>query len=122
MTVSRSSTGKWYVSIVCEGEPTTLASRAENVGLAVGVATFATFSTGEHIANPRFFRSEERALAKVQRNHSQLEKGSPARRNHRKAVARVHERVRWRRENHAHQRSPAVYGGGIITCWYTEVW
>src|SRR5215472_16540241 len=49
----------------------------------VGLKTFSTLSTGEEIANPRFFRKEEKALAKVQRRHSKLAKGSPERRKHR---------------------------------------
>jgi len=39
------------------------------VGIDVGLATFATRSAGETIANPRFFRREERALARAQRQH-----------------------------------------------------
>jgi putative transposase len=39
------------------------------VGIDVGLATFATLSTGDEIENPRFFRREERALARAQRRH-----------------------------------------------------
>jgi putative transposase len=39
------------------------------VGIDVGLATFATRSDGQAIANPRFFRREERALARAQRQH-----------------------------------------------------
>jgi putative transposase len=35
------------------------------VGIDVDLKTFATLSTGQEIANPRFFRKEEKALAKV---------------------------------------------------------
>ncbi len=108
VTIRRSGTGKWYVSISCEWEPATLPESAENVGIDVGLHTFATFSTGEQIENPRFFRQEERALAKVQRKHSTLEQGSAARRTHRQVLARVHERVAWRRANHAHQYSRQI--------------
>ncbi|HMA36693.1 MAG TPA: transposase, partial [Chloroflexia bacterium] len=108
VTVSRSATGKWYVSIVCEWEPTVLPASEENVGLDVGLHTFATLSNGEAIDNPRFFRTEEQALAKIQRKHAKLEVGSVRRRKHRKAVARVHERIKWRRENHAHQHSRRI--------------
>jgi putative transposase len=75
------------------------------VGIDVGLKTFATLSTGEEIENPKFFRKEEKALAKVQRQHSRLSKGSPERKKHRKAVARVHERMKFRRENFTHQNS-----------------
>ncbi len=108
VTIIRSATGKWYVSISCEWEPATLPVVPDNVGIDVGLASFATFSNGEKIDNPRFFRVEEHALAKVQRKHATLEKGSVLRRKHRKAVARVHERIAFRRANHAHQHSRKI--------------
>ncbi|HET7638764.1 MAG TPA: transposase [Ktedonobacteraceae bacterium] len=74
----------------------------------MGLTTFASLSTGEAIANPRFFRKEEKALAKVQRKHATLTKGSPQRRKHRKAVARVHERIAFRRDNFTHQESRTI--------------
>ena len=108
-TITRSSTGKWYVCFSCEcPEPTPLPKTDAPVGIDVGLKTFATLSTGEEIANPRFFRQEEKALAKVQRAHSKLAKGSPERAKHRKAVARVHERIGWRRGNFAHQQSRRI--------------
>src|SRR5207247_1947953 len=77
VTIKRSSTGKWYTAFSCEWEPTPLPSCASAVGIDVGLTTFATFSDGETIDNPRFFRQEEKALAKVSRRHSKLDKGSP---------------------------------------------
>ena len=104
-TVHRSSTGKWYVSFSVECEPERLPTNETSVGIDVGLKTFATLSTGEEIDNPRFFRQEEKTLAKVQRTHSKLAQGTPERKKHRKAVARVHERIAFRRENFTHQES-----------------
>ena len=68
-TIRRSSTGKWYVSFSCEcAEPAPLLESGQQVGIDVGLKTFATLSTGDEIANPRFFgHQEEQALAKAQR-------------------------------------------------------
>src|SRR3989442_11263604 len=107
-TVQRSSTGKWYVCFSCECEPERLDPLPTQVGIDVGLKTFATLSNGEEITNPRFFRSEEKALGKVQRKHSKLAKGTPQRRKHRKAVAHVHERIKFRRENFTHQESRQI--------------
>jgi putative transposase len=108
LTIHRSSTDKWYACFSCEVEPERLPQRPEQVGIDVGLKTFATLSTGEEIANPRFFRKEEKALAKVQRKHSKLAKGTPERRQHRKAVARVHERIAFRRDHFTHQESRRI--------------
>jgi len=108
-TITRSSTGKWYVCFSCEcAEPAPLPVTGQQVGVDVGLKIFATLSTGAEIANPCFFRREEKALAKVQRAHSKLEKGTPERARHRHAVARVHERIAWRRGDFAHQHSRRI--------------
>jgi putative transposase len=108
-TISRSSTGKWHVCFSCEcAEPAPLPETGRQVGIDVGLKTFATLSTGQEIANPRFFRQDERALAKVQRRLSKTEVDTPERVHRRKVVARVHERTRWRRGDFAHQHSRRI--------------
>ncbi len=105
-TVKRTATGKWFVSITVETEQEadSLPPSDEQVGIDVGLKTFAYLSTGEQIANPRFFRDEERALAHAHRKLSQEQKRTKQREKRRKVLARVHERVRWRRENFIRQQ------------------
>ena len=111
-TVRRSSTGKWYVTFSCEvPDPTSLPTSALQVGIDVGLTSFATLSTGptgEPIDNPRFFRTDEKELAKVQRKFAKTQKGTAERRKRRKPVARVHERIAFRRENFANQTSRRI--------------
>jgi putative transposase len=108
-TIRRSSTGKWYVSFSCEcAEPESLPHTGQDVGIDVGLKTFATLTAGDPIENPRFFRLEERALAKAQRRLSKAEKGAPEHAERRKIVARVHERIVWRRGDFAHQHSRRI--------------
>src|SRR5712691_6461690 len=115
-TVQRSSTGKCSVSFSCECEPERLPEAPSQIGIDVGLKTFATLSNGEEIANPRFFRKEEKALAKVQRQHSKLAKGTPQRRKHRKVVARVHERIAFRRDTFTHQESRQIVDRFGVIC------
>jgi putative transposase len=108
-TISRSSTGKWSVCFSCEcAEPSPLPETGEQVGIDVGLKTFATLSDGQEIANPRFFWREEQALAKTQRRLSKEEMGTPERAQRRKVVARVHERTRWRRGDFTYQCSRRI--------------
>ena len=58
LTLHRSSTGKWYACFSVECEPERLPECREQVGIDVGLQTFATLSTGEKIENLRFFRKE----------------------------------------------------------------
>jgi putative transposase len=72
-------------------------------------------SDGQTIDNPRFFRSEEKELAKAQRKFSRAEKGTSERKKRRKVVARVHERISFKRTNFSHQQSrKIVNGNGFI--------
>jgi putative transposase len=108
-TIARSSTGKWYVCFSCEcAEPSPLPEAGQQVGIDVGLKTFAMLSTEQAIANPRFFRKEEQSLAKAQRRLSKEEKGTPERAARRKVVARVYERSAWRRGDFAHQHSRRI--------------
>ena len=116
LTIHQSSTGKWYACFAVEGVPERLPERPEQVGIDVGLKSFATLSTGEAIANPRFFRKEEKALARVQRKHAQLAKGTSERHKHRKAVARVHERIAFRRDNFTHQESRRLVDSYGVIC------
>jgi putative transposase len=99
----RHQAGKWYACVVCEVEVEALPPSDEEVGIDVGLASFATLSNGEAIENPRFFRQEEKALAKAQRKLSKQPKGAASRKKARKVVGRIHERIRNRRCNFAHQ-------------------
>ncbi len=106
--VKQTPTGKWYVSIsveVDEKEATVrqLPPSQEAVGIDVGLKTFAYLSTGEEIANPRFFRREQTALARAQRKLAKAPTGSKQRAHQRKVVARVHERIGNRRKNFIEQ-------------------
>jgi putative transposase len=105
LTVQRSSTGKWYACFSVEYEPSPLPQKETTFGVYFGLESFATLSTGEKIENPRFFRTDEKALAKAQRRLSKAEKGTPERKKARKIVAHVHERIANRRLDFAHQTS-----------------
>ena len=64
---------------------------------------FAALSDGSFVANPRFVRKEEKALAKAARNQSKTRRRSPERRKANKVLARIHERIRNRRHDFTHQ-------------------
>jgi putative transposase len=96
LTIKRSATGKWYACFSVEVEVQPLPACERSVGIDVGLAAFCTLSTGEQIANPRFFRTDEKALAKAQRKKKF------------RAATRTHERIKFRRNNFAHQLSHSL--------------
>ncbi len=108
-TITRTATGKWFVSISCDiGEKDKKPNTDSAVGIDVGLTSFAVTSDGQKIENQRFFRKEEKSLAKAQRKWDAVKKRpktDPTREKRRKVIARVHERIRNKRHNFAHQES-----------------
>jgi putative transposase len=106
MTIRKSSTGKWYVSFAVEQDLVVREHVGDEVtGIDLGLTTFAMLSNGESIENPRFFQTDENALAKAQHRMSKEVKGSPERRIRRMVVSKIHERISNRRKNFVHQES-----------------
>lgn len=115
-TIKRSATGKWYACFSCIVESKPFPKSDKAVGIDVGLTSFATFSDSSKISNPRFFRQDEKDLAKVQRKLSKIEKGTPERKKRRKTVAKVHERISNRRNNFAHQETRKIVNQFGIIC------
>lgn len=105
LTIRRDAVGNWYACFSCIVEPASLAPTDKVVGVDVGLAHFATLSNGEQIANPRFFRRDEKALVKAQRKLSKSEKGTPERRKRKRAVQHIHQRIANCRRDFAHQQA-----------------
>jgi len=99
----RRQAGKWFACFACEYEPVPLPVSTESVGIDVGLNQFAALSDGTFVANPRFFRKDEKALAKASRKQAKQVKGSPSRRKANKVLSRIHERIRNRRHNFVNQ-------------------
>ncbi len=105
LTICRSATSKWYASFSCEVKASPLQKVDAVIGIDVGLTSFATLSNGEKIENPRFFKMEEKNLAKTQRKFSKQENGTAKRERVKKVVCRVHERINNKRSDFAHKLS-----------------
>jgi putative transposase len=90
-----------------------------SVAIDVGLENFATFSDDtKPIENPRFFRTEQKALAKAQRKFDKVKNQHrpPQRRKAKKVITRIHERIRNKRHNFHHQEARKIVDRyGIIT-------
>src|SRR5574342_631660 len=75
-TIKKTAAGEWDILLSCEVRAQPLEPKEEVIAIDVGIESFATFSNGNKIENPRFFKKGEKALAKAQRKLSKLEKGT----------------------------------------------
>lgn len=105
LTIQRDRVGNWYACFSCEVEPAHLPFNELAVGIDVGLESFAKLSNGDAIANPRFFRRDEKELAKAQRKFSRTERCTPERAKRRRAVAHIHQRIANRRKDFVHKQS-----------------
>ncbi|KGA93791.1 Mobile element protein [Leptospirillum ferriphilum] len=105
VNVTKDLVGRYFVSLTFEDEVSEKPVLDTKVGIDLGVASFATLSTGEKIDAPDFFRKEEQKLAFWQRKLSRKNKGSNNRQKTRRKVARIHARVADRRNDFLHKLS-----------------
>ena len=110
VTLTRSRTGKWHACFSCETAPHPLPPTGSVVGVDVGLASFATFSNGEQVANPRFYRRDEADMKRVQKRKDAAKNASnwPENTKQKGILARIHERIANRRADFAHKHSRAL--------------
>ena len=105
-TISRTATGKWFVSIMCETEvPDPISCVGKEIGIDLGLKSFLATSDGEKVEHPKHFLKAESRLVKLQRRMSRRKKGSNSREKAQKAVAIQHEKVANRRADFLHKLS-----------------
>ena len=103
LTVKRTPTGKWFVTIVSELLNKQPQPRLYNpIGVDLGVEKLATLSDGITISNPRHLRGLEERLAIQQRKLSRKVERSNNYRKQSMKVAKVHEKIKDTRNDYLH--------------------
>jgi putative transposase len=105
VTVSKTSSGKYFASILCEATIEILTLSDKEVGIDLGLKKFAILSNDEVIENPKYYVKAQKKLARLQRAHSKKKKGSKNREKARLKLARQHEKVANQRQDFQHKLS-----------------
>ena len=105
VTVSKDSTGRYFVSLLCDDVVAHKPEAQSKVGVDLGLTHFAILSTGEKFAAPNTFRRYEKKLAKLQRRLAKKTKGSNRRKKARLKVARLHAKIADARRDFLHKLS-----------------
>ena len=102
-TISRTSTDRYYISIMVQFDDDNPNKKPidENkaVGIDLGIKTFATLSNGKEIPNPKNLKNAIAKLKRLQRRLSKKAKGSNNRERARRVLACQYERVTNRRND-----------------------
>ncbi|NWK70978.1 transposase [Bacillus paramycoides] len=105
-TISMTSTGKYYVSVLTEYEKEIVQKEVESVvGLDFSMAELYVSSEDEKANYPRFYRQMLDRLANAQRVLARRVKGSARWNKQRIRVAKLHEKVANQRKNFLHHKS-----------------
>src|SRR6266511_4690550 len=110
VTVSKTKTGKYFVSIQCEVEMVEQTARDGEIGIDLGVKSFLATSEGWKRDNPRHLQQAERKLIRLQRQLSRRVKGSAGREKTRILLARQHEKVANQRRDFLQKLSTKLVG------------
>lgn len=103
--VTKTATGKYYVSIFTEEDYREMEHTGKSVGIDLGIKDLIVTSDGKKFNNNRYIRKYERRLADSQRHLSRKKKGSRGYENQRLKVARLHEKILNCRNDYLHKCS-----------------
>lgn len=93
VTISKTSSGKYFASISAEVNIEHFEKTNQNVGIDLGLKDFAIFSSGEKIKNPRILKHLEIRYRSLAKSVSRKVKGSSNYRKARIKLARFHEYI-----------------------------
>lgn len=114
VTVKREA-GKWYASFSCDDVPARVYPVATaEVGIDMGLESFATLSTGEKIENPRWYRKTEMRLKEGQRKLTSKKKRSKRRRKAKERVARLHAKAANQRKDFQHKLAHRIVSENAV--------
>ena len=104
-TLSKSKSGKYFLSILVEIEDTELKKfehTNKQVGIDLGVKDFVITSDGKVFENKHFLKKEEKKMKRLQRQLSRKVKGSNNREKQRVKIAKLYERMTNKKEAYIH--------------------
>ena len=105
VTVSRTPSGKYFASILCELEIPEPVFTGNEIGIDYGIKAFITTSDGEIIESPNYLRKSELKLKRLSRRLSRKQPSAKNRYKAQKLLARQHEKVSNQRQDFLHKLS-----------------
>ena len=104
-TLSKTPTGKYFVSILSEEQYQPKEKTGSVCGVDLGLKDFAITSDGVKFKNNKYTKHYEKELAKAQRHLSRKTKGSNSFERQRRKTARIHEKITNSRMDNLHKVS-----------------
>ena len=116
VTISKTSSGKYFASISAEVNIEHFEKTNQNCGIDLGLKDFAILNTGEKIHNPRILKHLEDKYRKLAKSVSRKVKGSVNYQKARIKLARFHEYIVNIRKDFLHKLSTNIVKSYDIIC------
>jgi putative transposase len=120
-TIKRTSTNKYFISILVETYEECIPKQQPDinnaVGIDLGIKSFVVTSEGEVIDNPKYYANDLERLKVLQRRASRKQKGSKNRQKANLKVAKQHEKIANKRSDFLHKATSKMIAenqGGTI--------
>lgn len=115
-TVSKTATGKYFVSFACEVDQQPMPKTGRVVGCDIGIKDVIVTSDGFHSGAPKFTYQYQRELRREQRKLSKKTKGSARWKKQRLVVAKVHEKIASSRKDFLHKLTTKIVSENDVIC------
>lgn len=116
ITISKTSTGKFYASITGIYQIDEKDKSEKIIGIDLGLKDLIIDSSGNRIENPRFLKRKLKKLKFLQRKHSKSKKGSSRKNKKRIILARQHEKVVFARKDYLHKVTSKLIDENQVIC------
>lgn len=93
MTISKTATGKYFVSIFTEQEKIELSKTNKQVGIDLGLKNFVITSDNKKFKNNRYTKKYAKQLKKAQQHLARKQKSSNGFEKQKLKVAKIHEKI-----------------------------
>ena len=115
-TITRKSSGNWFISFQCEVPKHQIKQKANEIGLDFGVIDFIVGTNGDRVPARQFYRKSERKIKNLQRKLSKKTKGSNNYNKLKQKLAKLHERISNQRKDANHKLSSKLVNDNQVIC------
>jgi putative transposase len=116
VTITRTNSGKYIASILCETEIQKYPQVSQNIGLDLGIKSYLVTSNNETVDNPKYYRTQTRKLRSYHKKLSRSVKSSSNRVKAKIKLARSYERITNLRDDFLHKLSTRLIKENSIIC------
>ena len=116
VTLIKTSTEKYYLSILIDYNIKQKYKLNTTIGLDLGIKDFIVDSNENRYENKHFYKNQEKKLKKLQKQLNKKQSGSNNRNKTRIKLAKVHEKIKNQRLDYLHQITSKIVSENQVIC------